>query len=290
MEGKVLFVENSLTISEVIEILRNPPENFIRAAPQKAKAGQVFLFKDACIWLCIPLINQPPFTRASRPLTLMMKCRLNTPTPVALRPVRAFHRRDGISSRCPIPGFSRRDGTGFPVVVPSRVLVGGTGRDVPSLSRPVPRFSNDRTNCFSSLYAAWFERKSVRNLSTGYALEPVHERYTSRLPWAGWILPTAWTPFEHSRRSRVPYSISLFRLHDKNINPFVNGWRLGVMIIQMRLAVKVGCTVFLHLNKLSVPKSSCKFICCKNGWCLKAMLGFTAYVFTHLVPHDVHVL
>ena len=38
------------------------------------------------------------------------------------------------------------------------------------------------TNCFSSLYDAWFERKSV---STGYALESVHARYTFRLPWAG---------------------------------------------------------------------------------------------------------
>ena len=41
----MLFMKNSLTISEVVEILRNPPENFVSAAPQKAKAGQVFLFK-----------------------------------------------------------------------------------------------------------------------------------------------------------------------------------------------------------------------------------------------------
>ena len=53
-----------------------------------------------------------------------------------------------------------------------------------------PRFFRQRkeillascTNCFSSLYDAWFERKSV---STGYALESVHARYTFRLPWAG---------------------------------------------------------------------------------------------------------
>ena len=28
-------------------------------------------------------------------------------------------------------------------------------------------------------------RKSDRNFSAGYVLEPVHPRYTSRLPWAG---------------------------------------------------------------------------------------------------------
>ena len=37
------------------------------------------------------------------------------------------------------------------------------------------------TNCFSNLYDTWFERKSVWNFSAGYALEPVHARYTSNL-------------------------------------------------------------------------------------------------------------
>ena len=41
--------------------------------------------------------------------------------------------------------FSRRDGTGYPAPVPSlsRIIVGGTGRDIPRLSRPVPGFSNN---------------------------------------------------------------------------------------------------------------------------------------------------
>ena len=47
------------------------------------------------------------------------------------------------------------------------------------------------TNCFSSLYYAWFERKSVWNISTGYALKSVPACYIFRLPWAGRILPTA---------------------------------------------------------------------------------------------------
>ena len=38
------------------------------------------------------------------------------------------------------------------------------------------------TNCFPSLYDAWFERKSVWSSSTGYTLELVHESYTFRLP------------------------------------------------------------------------------------------------------------
>ncbi len=44
-----------------------------------------------------------------------------------------------------VPCFSRRDGTGYPAPVPSlsRVLVGGTGRDIPRRSRPVPGFSNN---------------------------------------------------------------------------------------------------------------------------------------------------
>ena len=46
------------------------------------------------------------------------------------------------------------------------------------------------TNCLSSLYDTWFERKSLWNFSAGYALEAVHACYTSWLPWAGWILPT----------------------------------------------------------------------------------------------------
>ena len=45
------------------------------------------------------------------------------------------------------------------------------------------------TNCSSRLYDAWFERNCVWNFWAGYALEPVHVRYTSRLPWAGRILP-----------------------------------------------------------------------------------------------------
>ena len=76
------------------------------------------------------------------------------------------------------------------------------------------------TLCFSSLYDVWFDRKSLWNFSAGYALEAMHARYTSRLPCAGWILPTAWTPLEHSRRSRVPSLILLFTwtrswLHNK---------------------------------------------------------------------------
>ena len=65
------------------------------------------------------------------------------------------------------------------------------------------------TNCFSSLYDARFESKSIWNFSTGYGLESVHVRYTFRLPLplAGWILPFAWTPLELSRRSRVPQLI-----------------------------------------------------------------------------------
>ena len=41
----VLFVQPSLTITEVVGILQNPPETCITAPPQKPKAGQVFLYK-----------------------------------------------------------------------------------------------------------------------------------------------------------------------------------------------------------------------------------------------------
>ena len=34
----------------------------------------------------------------------------------------------------------------------SRILVGGTGRDVPPVSRPVPGFSNNHLYLFSSLF------------------------------------------------------------------------------------------------------------------------------------------
>ena len=60
------------------------------------------------------------------------------------------------------------------------------------------------TNCFLSLYDVWFESKSLWNFSAGYALKVMHARYTSQLPWAGWILPTGWTLLKHSWRSRVP--------------------------------------------------------------------------------------
>ena len=39
-----------------------------------------------------------------------------------------------------------------------------------------------RTNCFSSIYNAWFEKKRLWNFPTGYVLEPMHARYTFRLP------------------------------------------------------------------------------------------------------------
>ena len=38
------------------------------------------------------------------------------------------------------------------------------------------------TNCFSSLYDAWFKRKSLWNFSAGYMLKAVHARYTSGYP------------------------------------------------------------------------------------------------------------
>ena len=60
------------------------------------------------------------------------------------------------------------------------------------------------TNCFSSLYTVWFERKSVLNLSTGYALEPVHTRYTSQVNLGRMNLPHRLNAMEQSRRSRVP--------------------------------------------------------------------------------------
>ena len=41
----VLFVQPSLTITEVLGILQNPPETCITDPPQKPKAGQVFLYK-----------------------------------------------------------------------------------------------------------------------------------------------------------------------------------------------------------------------------------------------------
>jgi len=41
----VLFVQSSLAVTEVLEILQNPPETCITAPPQKPKAGQVFLYK-----------------------------------------------------------------------------------------------------------------------------------------------------------------------------------------------------------------------------------------------------
>ena len=92
----------------------------------------------------------------------------------------------------------------------------------------LPRFFHRRkeillasyTNCFSSLYDVWFEGKSLWNFSAGYTLKAVHALDTLRLPWAGWILPTARTLLEHSRRSRVPKLISLLMwtgswLHNK---------------------------------------------------------------------------
>ena len=38
-------VQPSLTITEILGILQNPPETCITAPPQKPKAGQVFLYK-----------------------------------------------------------------------------------------------------------------------------------------------------------------------------------------------------------------------------------------------------
>jgi len=38
-------VQSSLAVTEVLEILQNPPETCITAPPQKPKAGQVFLYK-----------------------------------------------------------------------------------------------------------------------------------------------------------------------------------------------------------------------------------------------------
>ena len=53
-----------------------------------------------------------------------------------------------------------------------------------------PRFFRQRKeiilaickNCFSSLYDAWFARKSLWNFLAGYALKAVHARYTSGYP------------------------------------------------------------------------------------------------------------
>lgn len=45
MEVGVLFIKQSITIPEVIEILERPQETVVSVPPQKPKGGQAFLFK-----------------------------------------------------------------------------------------------------------------------------------------------------------------------------------------------------------------------------------------------------
>ena len=48
-----------------------------------------------------------------------------------------------------------------------------------------------------------FEWKTLWKFFAGDALNAMHARYTSRLPMAGWILPTTWTQLEYSRSLHV---------------------------------------------------------------------------------------
>ena len=56
------------------------------------------------------------------------------------------------------------------------------------------------TNCFSSLYDAWFERRSPWKFFASYTPNPVHAPLLFRLPWAGWILPNTTKLLEHSQK------------------------------------------------------------------------------------------
>ena len=44
-EDRIVLVTQSLGITEVIQILENPPDTYITAPPVKPIAGQVYLFK-----------------------------------------------------------------------------------------------------------------------------------------------------------------------------------------------------------------------------------------------------
>ena len=44
-EDRIVLVTQSLGITEVIQILENPPDTYITTPPVKPKAGQVYLFK-----------------------------------------------------------------------------------------------------------------------------------------------------------------------------------------------------------------------------------------------------
>jgi len=41
-----LFVKQSITIPEVIQILENPPDCYLTVPPRKVKAGQAFIYKS----------------------------------------------------------------------------------------------------------------------------------------------------------------------------------------------------------------------------------------------------
>ena len=59
------------------------------------------------------------------------------------------------------------------------------------------------TDCFSTVYDACFDTKSLSNLSARYAPNPVHTRLLFLLLWAGWNLPTTNKRMEHSRRVSI---------------------------------------------------------------------------------------
>ncbi len=74
------------------------------------------------------------------------------------------------SQRAQTPNFSRRDGPSL-----SRILVGGTGRDIPRLSRPVPGFSNNPIDCIG-----------VSN--PGYIVYTIHSKWSHIKTILAWML------------------------------------------------------------------------------------------------------